>query len=62
MMFLSLSKITSLFPWAQFRAMKGAVTLHRLDDHDVYFQVFCRVTDEKVRLARVGQQCISVRP
>lgn len=49
----------SLFPWAQFRATKGAVKLHMLYDHDGYFPVFCQVTDGTVHETRVAKQVLA---
>ena len=38
----------SMFPWAKFRATKGAVKLHVGLDHQGYLPTFLRVTDGKV--------------
>lgn len=43
------------FDWALFRRTKGAITLHRLLDHDGYLPCFAVITEGKVAEVRVAQ-------
>jgi hypothetical protein len=43
----TISLCLSLFPWAKFRRIKGAVKLHMLLDHDGYLPTFARITNGK---------------
>ncbi len=44
----TISLCLSLFPWAQFRRVKGGVKLHVLLDHDDYMPAFADITSAKV--------------
>jgi hypothetical protein len=43
----TISLCLSLFPWAKFRRIKGAIKLHLLLDHDGYLPSFAHITDGK---------------
>lgn len=43
----TISLCLSLFPWARFRRIKGAIKLHLLLDHDGYLPSFAHITDGK---------------
>mgnify|MGYP001815965777 CR=1 FL=1 len=44
----TISLCLSLFPWAEFRRVKGGVKLHVLLDHDDYMPAFADITSAKV--------------
>ena len=44
-----------LFPWAEYKQMKGAVKLHLMLDHDGYFPVFADVTSAKTNELKIAQ-------
>jgi len=46
----------SLFPWAKFNTMKGAIKLHLLLDHDEYLPSYAVLTDARAHDAIVAQQ------
>jgi hypothetical protein len=46
----------SIFPWAKFRATKGAIKLHAAIDHDGYLPSFITVTDGKVHDVKMAPQ------
>ncbi len=46
----------SVFPWAKFRATKGAIKLHAVIDHDGYLPTFVSVTDGKVHEVNMAKQ------
>lgn len=46
----------SLFEWARFRQIKGAVKLHLLLDHDGYLPSYLLITDGKHHDVRVAQE------
>jgi len=45
----------SVFPWAKFRATKGAIKLHMGLDHDGYLPAFVTITDGKVSDIEAGR-------
>ncbi len=46
----------SVFPWAEFRAKKGAVKLHTVLDHDGLIPAFVDITDGKTHEVNIGRQ------
>lgn len=46
----------SVFPWAEFRAKKGAVKLHTVLDHDGLTPAFVDITDGKTHEVKMGRQ------
>lgn len=45
----------SVFPWAKFRAKKGAVKLHAVLDHDGLIPAFIDITDGKTHEVNIGR-------
>jgi putative transposase len=45
----------SVFPWAKFRAQKGAVKLHAVLDHDGLIPAFIDLTDGKTHEVNIGR-------
>jgi hypothetical protein len=44
----------SLFHWAKFNRLKGAVKLHMLLDHDGYFPVFAHITEGRAHEVKIA--------
>ena len=44
-----------LFPWAEYKQMKGAIKLHLMLDHDGYFPIFADVTCANVNELKIAQ-------
>ena len=45
----------SVFPWAKFRAQKGAVKLHAVLDHDGLIPAFIDLTNGKTHEVNIGR-------
>lgn len=56
----TISLCLSLFPWAKFRRIKGAIKLHLLLDHDGYLPSFAHITNGKGSEVAVARSlCLS---